>query len=303
MPAALGAFLLPSLAGTFTASLVGGAIIGAGVGALTAAVTGGNIFQGALFGAVGGAVLGGVSFGLDKAFTAMQLSTSGVGQSGMQGIAGKASTYGIGPAAGGIAETGSSSFLGSVGTFMKSQGGVAFGMQAVSSGIKGVADVYAQKREGESAEAMAERQHEMNKETMALQHKYNKELAGGRGGGGGGGASGPDYTIDELIRRDTSAAEQERQTVLAKVSSEIEGQRGLRQMDFAETAAARERASAAATALKGGPRTGSRSENTLVDTIEGAKGEGSEYPAAYVDVGVDYNPGGYVDPNDVHRTA
>jgi len=295
MPAALGAFLLPSLGGTIWAGVVGGAIIGAGIGALTSAVTGGDIFKGALFGAVGGAVLGAASFGIDKVFTGMNIS-GGAGQSvlagAQQGTSAGLPSFGMQTGAQVAKEGTKSGFLSKVGGWLGKEGGAALGAQAVSAGIGGIADMYTQKKQAEATSALQDKAHAQNLEVMEKQHGYNMAALAAKGGsgGGGGGASGPDYTIDELIRRDTSAAENERTTVLAKVSAELDAQRALKNMDLAESTAYRERAAAAGGALKSSKRTGSRSDQSLTDVANQGRPEPGQDPDVGVDVGVDYVP-------------
>ena len=131
-----------------------------------------------------------------------------------------------------------SSFLSSLG---KSMGG-GFGVQAVGAGIGAIKDVYLGKKQAEMQMSEAEKNRELEREKIASAER----IAGMRGGGGGGGGGGPDYTIDELIRRDREAAQQERQTVLAKVDAELNAQKALRQQEYAEAGAARERAAAGA---------------------------------------------------------
>ena len=164
MPAAVGAFVLPSLAGTLTASVVGGAIVGAAIGGITAAITGGDIGKGLLFGAIGGAVTGAVTYGLSSVMNSMQVGAEATYQSGASGTMFKEGSLvtslgeqgGVTAASrtsqaayvlgGGAAEEGAKSgFLSSLG---KSLGG-GFGVQAVGAGIGAIKDVYLGKKQAE----------------------------------------------------------------------------------------------------------------------------------------------------------
>ena len=277
MPASVGAFILPSLAGTLTASVVGGAIVGAAIGGITAAITGGDIGKGLLFGAVGGAVTGAISYGLGSVMESMKLSSQVNWASGetVGGIPKEALTNQMSitsaNATGGVPNlipegakvvteagqaAGKSGFLSSLGKSL----GAGFGQAAIGAGIGGIKDVYLAKKAGELQMSEAEKNRELEREKL----RSAEARASMSGGGGGSGGSGPDYTIDELIRRDKMAAQEERTSILAKVDAELNAQKALRRQEYAEAGAGRERASAGAR-VGTGSRGGSRSTETLVD--------------------------------------
>ena len=318
MPAAIGAVAVPMLGGLGQA-VVGGAILGAAIGGISAAITGGDIGQGILFGAIGGAVVGGVTYGIGSVMTTMEVGAQATYESGIAGtmfeegalvtslgesggVAASTYTesaaYALSGAAEVAADGATSGFMSKLGDSLATE----FGVAAVGQGIGALGEMYTTNKTLEAQAAEAEKNRELEREKIASAEK----IAGmqyGSSGGSSGGASGPDYTIDELIERDLRAAEEERTTVLAQVSAELDAQKQLQDQEWGELAAARGRASEGAN-IGAGSRTGSRSTETLADVQdriragEDAAGE----PNTAVVPDVEY-VAPVVKPEDVTRTA
>lgn len=313
--AGISAFATGSLGG----AIITGAIVGAAIGGISAAITGGDIGKGILFGAVGGAVTGAVTFGLSSVLSstgtgaraAFHSTQAGSGVQGVGGLVGDTSVTALGREAatssvtqltgstalktGAAAASGGGGGSGFLSKLGKSLGG-GFGQAAVGAGIGAVKDVYMGKKAAELQMSEAEKDRELKREEL---RSLEKRAGMGRGGGGGGGGGGPDYTIDELILRDRKAAEEERKSVLAKVSAELDAQKSLNRQEWGELAEARGRAAAgAAVSTGGGAR--SRSTETIVDVQERIRaGEDAQgNPNLGVIPPVEYVPPGQASPEE-----
>ena len=292
---------------------VKGAIIGAAIGALTAAITGGDIGKGALFGAVGGAVVGGLT-GAYAGFTTSSTTTF-VGSD-------------IAPAAGDLAEAANQSWesmatestgftaqgtSGATGGWLDNlttsigdgfkdffsfggegaggEGGLSFGQQAAMKGIEGAGSMYMKKKEQEAAEKAQRQALEDQLVMLDAQTEAQKELIAAQaeaGGGGGGGSAGGLSFEEQLALKDKDI-----QGALARTNAEIQGQKDLKDQEFARADTIRELTAASAKGIKTGGRTaGSRSGESLValqDRIRQGENPAGDVNVAY-DVPVDYVP-------------
>lgn len=274
--AALGAVLV----GAMKAAVVG-ALVGAVVGGITAAITGGNIFKGVLYGAVGGAVTGALAYGVGAVMngisTAATTTTSGAGQvssSAGHSLNAAENAYLSAGTAEAAKSTTQTTFIGKLGESLKSgwssikegvsglagegalEGAMAKG--AVSSGITAAGNMYMKNKELKAAEKMQDKAHQQNLEMIDKKGEWEAKIAGMSGGGGGGGG----LSVEDQL----AIVKAQSEGAIAKTKAEIQGQKELKEQEYAKQDELQKAASDAGMSLSTGAGSyASKSTESLVD--------------------------------------